>query len=55
MDIIEPIGHRAKERNDDFFKAYSQILNKLTLEFSTTFCDDGIINWERLLVFNSGK
>lgn len=55
MDIIEPIGHRAKQRNEDFLKAYSQILNKLTVEFSNAFCDDGIINWERLIMFNSGK
>jgi len=30
-------------------------LNELTAAFVERFCDDGIINWERLINFNSGK
>lgn len=55
IDIIEPIGHKAKQKNDDFNNAYFQIINNLTLEFSKDFCDKGIINWEKLLKFNSEK
>jgi len=53
-EIIEPLGHKAKERNDDFIKAYSERINKFTLEFGNQFCDShGAINWESLVRFNS--
>ncbi len=53
-EIIEPLGHKAKERNDDFDKAYSERINKFTLEFGEQFCDTkGAIDWENLVRFNS--
>ncbi len=52
-EIIEPLGHKAKQQNEDFQMAYSQIINKFTLDFALEFCDNGIINWERLVQFNS--
>lgn len=55
IDIIEPLGHKAKEKTEEFVKSYSQIINKFTQEFSNDFCDDGIINWEKLVAFNSSK
>lgn len=55
LDIIEPIGYNAKQKNEDFYNAYYQVVNNLTLEFSNKFCDNGIINWEKLVKFNSGK
>jgi hypothetical protein len=52
--IIEPLGHKAKERNDDFLKSYSQMINKFTKEFADTFClANGSIDWKRLVRFNS--
>lgn len=52
--IIEPLGHKAKEKNDDFLITYSQIINKLTREFSVQFCKvSGEIDWEKLVRFNS--
>lgn len=52
--IIEPIGHKAKERNDDFIKSYSQMINKFTKEFANEFCkDNGDIDWDKLVRFNS--
>jgi len=54
--IIEPLGHKAKERNDEFIKSYSQILNKFTKEFTIEFCDNnGNIKWDKLVEYNSGK
>lgn len=53
-DIIEPLGHRAKERNKDFDIAYSRILNIFTEQFIKEFCVDGIIDWNKLVEFNSG-
>jgi len=55
-DLIMPLGHKAKERNDDFLQSYARMLNKFTLEFSTSFCTvNGEIDWQKLVVFNSGK
>ena len=54
--IIEPLGYKAKERNDDFIKSYSRKLNQFTKEFIQDFCDkNGDINWGKLVEFNSGK
>ena len=54
IDIIEPIGYRVREKNEEFAENYAQIINKLTLEFSQKFFDDGKINWEKLVEYNSG-
>lgn len=54
IEIIEPLGHKAKEKNDDFVKLYSQMINKFTKEFAIEFCNDnGEIDWEKLVRFNS--
>lgn len=53
IDIIDPISYKAKEKNDEFAENYAQIINKLTLEFSQKFCDNGKINWKKLVEYNS--
>ena len=53
VKIIEPLGHRAKEKNQKFLEEYSQIINKFTSEFSNRFCVDGNIDWKALVKFNS--
>ncbi len=53
-EIIEPLGHKAKERNDDFNNSYAQMINKFTNEFTNNFCDDiGAIDWIKLVKLNS--
>lgn len=54
-EIVEPIGYRAKEHNDNFYEEKSRILNLFTQEFMDKYCEDGVINWERLVSFNSGN
>lgn len=54
IDIVEPIGYKAKQKNEEFLENYAQVVNKLTLEFSQRFCDDGKINWAKLVEYNSG-
>ncbi len=44
-EIIEPLGHKAKERNEEFMVAYAQIINKFTLDFMNEFCIDGKVDW----------
>lgn len=55
VDIVEPLGYRAKERNDEFNIEYSRIINLFTREFMDDFCVDGMIDWDKLVFFNSGK
>jgi hypothetical protein len=55
VDIIEPLGYRAKERNAAFSQEYDRIVNLFTGEFLQEFCIDGNIDWEKLVRFNSEK
>lgn len=53
-EIIEPLGHKARENNDDFVKSYSLMINKFTKEFANMFCrNNGEIDWDNLVRFNS--
>jgi len=55
-DLIEPLGHKAKEKNERFLESYAKVINRFTKEFANDFCDDeGQIDWERLVEFNSGR
>lgn len=55
-EIIEPLPHKAKEKNEEFVKSYSQMINKFTREFGNEFCDqNGAINWVELVKFNSSS
>lgn len=54
IEIIEPVGYKAKEKNDDFLKSYSQMINKFTKEFANESCkSNGEIDWDKLVRFNS--
>ena len=54
LSIIEPLGHKAKEKNDDFLKSYAQMFNKFIKEFANDFCKtNGSIDWNKLVKFNS--
>ncbi len=54
-EIIEPLGHKAREKNEKFMEAYSTVINKFTREFMNSFCVGGKIDWPRIVRFNSGK
>ncbi|MBW4619792.1 MAG: hypothetical protein KME17_10610 [Cyanosarcina radialis HA8281-LM2] len=55
-DMIEPIGDKAKENNEQFEQEYSKVINKFTLEFMQKFCDrEGQIVWSRIVQLNSTK
>jgi hypothetical protein len=54
IKIIEPLGHEAAVKNNEFKISYGNLINRLTKEFLTDFCnEDGSIDWEKLLIFNS--
>lgn len=53
-DIIEPLGHQAKEKNEQFMQEYAKVINKFTAEFLGKFCDaEGNMLWEEVVKFNS--
>ena len=53
--IVEPLGHKAKERNEAFQVEYGKVINRFTAEFIKDFCQaDGAILWNKLVQFNSG-
>lgn len=55
-DIVEPIGHRAKEHNEAFEEEKTRIVNRFTGQFISSFCNPtGAINWVKLVEFNSGN
>ena len=54
QNIIEPLGYKAKEKNDDFIQLYSGVINTFTKEFIDDFCkNNGEINWDKIIFFNS--
>jgi len=55
IEIIEPLGHQAKQHNESFQKEYARLINLFTQEFLQEFCVNGQIDWQKLVQFNSGK
>jgi len=54
-EIIEPLGHKAKEKNESFDKQYAKVINQFTQLFMEHFCTNGEIDWKALVKFNSSK
>lgn len=54
-DIIEPLGYSAREKNEEIDRICTQKLNLFTADFIGRFCEDGVINWDKLILFNSGQ
>lgn len=55
-DIIEPLGHGAKVKNDEFSDSYGSLVNLFTKQFIQKFCGvNGSIDWVKLVEFNSAK
>lgn len=54
IEIIEPLGYQARQRNEEFQQEYGKIINLFSKEFLDRFCPQGEIDWEALVKFNSG-
>lgn len=53
--IIRMMGERPDEYAKDFEVAYAKAENRMVREFTIKYCkDDGTIDWDKLLRFNSG-
>ena len=49
-EIIEPIGHRAKEHNEEYEHNKAQVANLLTAAFINDYCHpSGAIDWPKLV------
>lgn len=54
LDLIEPLGNKAKQRNDAFHNEYGKVITRFTKVFIEEFClTDGSINWEKIVKLNS--
>jgi hypothetical protein len=55
-EIVEPIGYRARENNQEFELEYAKVINRFTFEFMQSFCtNDGAINWPKIIQINSAS
>jgi hypothetical protein len=56
IDLIEPLGYKARQHDIAFQKAKASTYNRLTREFLDRFCHkSGEINWPKLVSFVSGN
>lgn len=55
-DILEPLATDAKKQNEEFQIEYVKMINKLTKDFITRYCDDaGNIDWAKIMEINSAS
>jgi hypothetical protein len=56
IEIIEPLGYKAKEKNEEFNQSYARVVNKFTKIFANEYCKtNGEIDWEKLVKYNSAS
>jgi hypothetical protein len=54
LDLIEPLGHKAKLRNDEFETEYGKANTRFTKTFIEEYClEDGSIDWNKIVRLNS--
>lgn len=54
QEIIEPLGHEARQRNDEFEEAFAKLHTRFTTEFTQNFClPDASIDWDKIVALNS--
>lgn len=55
LKIIKYMGNKPEMYLEKYRESYSKASNRLIRQFTADFCDeDGSINWDRLVQFNSG-
>ena len=53
LELIEPLGHKAKEKNEEYLTSYSQVINNLNKELLNNFYHNGKISWAEIVRYNS--
>lgn len=46
------MGYKAREKNDEFMRQ-ARIVTNFTVEFANEFCENGKVDWVKLVEFNS--
>src|SRR5205085_9435818 len=54
-EIIKPIDEKAKQKGEDFKKAYNAKVNEMTAEFIRDFTIEGQIDWIKLVDYVSKR
>lgn len=55
VEIIEPLGYKAKEKNEAFKNAYDLVINRFTQKFLNEYSQSGEINWVKIVALSSAK
>lgn len=55
LEMIKPLGQKAKEKDEQFEEEYARKVNEMTQQMLNEFCENGLINWEMLVQYNSAK
>ena len=55
QEIIKPLGYRARQKNEKFTRSYVQVVNQFTFSFMERFCEDGVIQWDEVILLNSAE
>ncbi len=56
IDIIEPLGTNATEKNHIYKAEYDRMITRFTQDFASKYCDkQGNILWDEIVKLNSGK
>lgn len=56
LEVIQPLGYQAEQRNKNFHKEYGNFITKMTREFLIEYSDEeGGIAWEKLTQFVSAS
>lgn len=55
IDIIRPLGYRAKEHNEAYLEQKSQVVNQFNQELLENYCTNGAIDWHKIVELNSGN
>lgn len=54
VDIVEPLGYKAKEKNEEYYVEYGRMINKFTQEFIKEYCNErGDILWDKIVKLNA--
>lgn len=56
IDLIEPLGTDAKQKNEIYMKEYKKMITRFTKKFANDYCNvNGEIEWDKIVFLNSGK
>ncbi|MFM7461852.1 MAG: PmeII family type II restriction endonuclease [Burkholderiales bacterium] len=56
VDLIDPLGNKAKERNEEFRGEYAKVRNRFLKQFLDDYClADGAIDWHKIVRLGSEK